>query len=381
MINNDNALEKLSLPLMLISLPLTVMDVLLPMYTSVLGLTPLQVTGLISVFSLVLVIIRLSIGHIADKIGRKPVFLFGLLFYVLSYFIYSNAKTILLIYIGRTLQAIAAAFITISSYSMIADLNMKKNAYNFGIVNSYSEKGGLLGVILCFFILNTPNLIDGWSRLFMICTLATIMAVIYTSIYLMETKPLSNKDSQNLSLDNNKKYCLLLKISVRILTSMVYAIFVLYLQRKFSSDLLEIGIAFLLPTIVVAFASPELGRISDSYGNKRTFVVSLSMLIVSSLLLPFMGTIYFYGVVWTIYCITITLLELTLNGVYVEEIAESIRGIAIGKLTMAANVGTIIGPIIGGLAFQRISIKAPFFISSIGFAILLIVIIINKGND
>lgn len=196
MINNDNALEKLSLPLMLISLPLTVMDVLLPMYTSVLGLTPLQVTGLISVFSLVLVIIRLSIGHIADKIGRKPVFLFGLLFYVLSYFIYSNAKTILLIYIGRTLQAIAAAFITISSYSMIADLNMKKNAYNFGIVNSYSEKGGLLGVILCFFILNTTNLIDGWSRLFMICTLATIMAVIYTSIYLMETKPLSNKDSK-----------------------------------------------------------------------------------------------------------------------------------------------------------------------------------------
>lgn len=380
MINTDKALEKLSLPLMLISLPLTVMDVLLPMYTSALGLTPLQVTGLFSVFSFGLVIIRLFIGQISDRIGRKPVFVLGLFFYALSYFIYSNANTISLIYLGRTLQAIASAFITISTYSMIADLNMKRNAHSFGIVGSYSEKGGLLGVVLSFILLNTPNLIEGWARLFIVCTLAAIIAITYSLIFIIETKPLCNKDSINISLDHNKNKILILKIFVRILTSMIYAIFVLYLQSRFSSNLLEIGIAFLLPTIVIAFASPGLGRISDSYGIKRTLTFSISMLILSSLILPFIGIINFYGVVWTVYCIAITLLDLTLNGIYVEEIAENIRGIAIGKLTMAANIGTIIGPIIGGLAFQRISIKAPFFISSIGCAVLLIVIMINKEN-
>lgn len=374
MVNNKRTLEKLSLPLLLISLPLTVMNVLLPIYTSALGLTPLQVTGLFSVFSLGLVIMRLFIGHIADRAGRKPVFVIGLLFYALSYFIYSNAKTISFIYIGRSLQAIAAAFISISTYSMIADLNMKNNAHSFGKVDSYSEQGGLLGIILCFYILNTPKLVDGWSSLFMVCTIAAIIAVIYSLISLNETKPLSNKDSSNISLPLNKNNLILSNLIFRIFTSIVSAIFVLYLQSRFNSNLLEMGVAFLIPTVIIAFTSPELGKVSDSIGSKKTFVISLSMLIISLLILPYTNNIYLYGVVWTAYCIAITLIDVTLNGIYVEDIAEEIRGAAIGKLTMGANIGTIIGPIIGGLAFQKINIKAPFFISSIGFAILLMFI-------
>jgi len=267
MINNEKILKKLSLPLLLISLPLTVMNVLLPMYTSALGLTPLQVTGLFTVFSLGLVIMRLLIGYIADKAGRKPVFVFGLIFYTLSYFIYSNAKIISLIYIGRGLQAIASAFISISTYSMIADLNMKNNAHNFGKVDSYSEKGGLLGIILCFFVLNTPKLVDGWSNLFMVCAIIAIIAVIYSILILNETKPISNNDFSNISLPYKKNNIILFNLIIRIFTSIVSAIFVLYLQSRFNSNLLEIGVAFLFPTVIIAFASPELGKISDSIGS------------------------------------------------------------------------------------------------------------------
>ncbi|MEL1135770.1 MFS transporter [Desulfitobacterium sp. THU1] len=346
-------------------------DVLLPMYTSALGLTPLQVTGLFSVFSLGLVIMRLLIGYITDKAGRKPVFVLGLVFYTLSYFIYSNAETISLIYMGRGLQAIASAFISISSYSMIADLNMKDNAHNFGKLDSYSEKGGLLGIILCFYVLNTPKLVDGWSLLFMICAIASIIAVIYSIITLNETKPMLNKSLLSISLPSIKNKIIIFNLAIRIFTSIVSAIFVLYLQSRFNSNLLQIGVAFLLPTVILAFASPKLGRISDTIGSKKILVACLSTLIFSLLILPYTDNIYLYGGVWTVYCIAITLIEITLNGVYVEDIAEEIRGTAIGKLTMGANIGAVIGPIIGGLAFQEISIQAPFFISSIGFAILL----------
>ncbi len=40
----NNVLKKISLPILLISLPLTVMDVSLPIFTIHLGLTPIQVT-------------------------------------------------------------------------------------------------------------------------------------------------------------------------------------------------------------------------------------------------------------------------------------------------------------------------------------------------
>lgn len=93
---------------------------------------------------------------------------------------------------------------------------------------------------------------------------------------------------------------------------------------------------------------------------------------ITLLILPYTSNVYSYGIAWTVYCIAMTLLNVTINSVYLEHIAEEIRGMAIGKLTMGANIGTVIGPIIGGLAFQEISIRSPFFISSIGFAVLLI---------
>lgn len=239
MIDNEETLKKLSLPLLLISLPLTVMTVLLPMYTSALGLTPLQVTGLFSVFSLGLVIMRPLIGSIADKTGRKPVFILGLIFYTFSYFIYANAKMISLIYIGRCLQAMASAFISISSYSMIADLNMKNNAYNFGKLDSYSDKGGLLGLVLCYFALNTPSLVDGWSVLFMLCTITSIIAVIYSSLILKETKPILHAEAANIPLAPKKNKIIIFNLLMRIFTSIVSAIFVLYLQSRFNSGLLK----------------------------------------------------------------------------------------------------------------------------------------------
>ena len=375
MTNTEEILKKLSFPLLLISLPLTVMDVLLPMYTSALGLTPLQVTGLFSVFSLGLVIMRLITGYVTDKAGRKPVFIFGLMFYALSYIIYSNAQAISLIYTGRGLQAIASAFISISTYSMIADMNMKNNAHNLGKMNSYSDKGGLLGVILCFFVLNTPKLVDGWSNLFRICAIASVIAAIFSVVFLKETKQVNNKKFSDISLPYKKNTIILFNLVISIFTSVVTAIFVLYLESKFNSSLLEIGIAFLLPTVIIAFLSPRLGKISDRIGSKKAIVFSLSTLIVTLLLLPFTVNIYLYGIVWTGYCIAITMLSLTLNGVYIEGIEEEIRGIAIGKFSMGSNIGTIIGPIIGGLVFKEISIQTPFFVSSAGFAVLLLVYI------
>ncbi len=375
MTNNEETLKKLSFPLLLISLPLTVMDVLLPMYTSALGLNPLQVTGLFSVFSLGLIIMRLITGYVTDKAGRKPVFVFGLMFYALSYIFYSNAKTIPLIYIGRGLQAIASASISISACSMIADMNMKNNAHNFGKKNSYSDKGGLLGVILCFFVLNTPKLIDGWSNLFRICAIASVIAAIYSVVFLKETKLINNKKLSDISLPHKKNKVILFNLVFSVFASVVSATFVLYLESRFNSSLLEIGIAFLFPTVIIAFLSPRLGKISDIIGCKKAFIFSLSTLIITLIILPFTTDIYLYGIVWTGYCIALTLLDLTLNGVYVEDIEEEIRGIAIGKFTMGSNIGTIIGPIIGGLAFKEISIQTPFFISCVGFTILLMLYI------
>ncbi len=383
MIAENNILAKISFPVFLISLPLAAMNVLLPIFTTRLGLTPVQVTGLFSVFSLGLVIFRIIIGHVSDRVGRKPVFISGIIFYLLSYFIYSKAETISLIYSARGLQSIATVFISISTYSMIADMNNRNNAHSFGKLNSYTEKGGLVGIALSFVFLYNNRLVVGWGYLFTTCTLAVIVALIYSIFNTIETKaaPSNNTDIKTkFLLEPHKSKVVAFNLIARIFTSIVFSIFVLYLQMKFNSDLLEIALAFILPSLVSAFASPYIGKVSDNIGAKKAVLASLIMLFVSMFVISYLGNIYWYGVVWTIYCIALTMFDVTINSVFVQDIAEESKGMAIGQLTTAANIGSIIGPIIGGLALQNAGLQSPYLISSLGFIALFLYSLMKSRN-
>lgn len=371
----NNVLKKISLPILLISLPLTVMDVLLPIFTIQLGLTPIQVTGLFSVFSLFLVAVRLITGHISDKAGRRPVFILGILFYLLSYFIYSKATNIPLIYAARSLQAIAAVFINISTYSMIADMNNKNNAHSFGKLGSYSEKGGLLGMALCFAILYDTSLVAGWRNLFLFCTIAAAIALIYSLLNIEETKTTDDRNKniqKKFLLSSDKVKISTFNLTVRIFSSAVFSVFTLYLQKKFDLDLLSVALAFIIPTTFIAFAPPYVGTISDNIGTKKATTISLTIMFVCMLLIPYSENIYLYSLIWTIYYVALTMLDITLSSIFIEGIAEEKRGTAIGQLSTAANIGNIIGPLVGGVAFQNIGLKAPYLISSLGFAVLLL---------
>ncbi len=376
----NNVLKKISLPILLISLPLTVMDVLLPIFTIQLGLTPVQITGLFSVFSLFLAAVRLVTGHISDKAGRRPVFILGISFYLLSYFIYSKAVDIPLIYMARSLQAIAAVFINISTYSMIADMNNKNNAHIFGKLSSYSEKGGLLGIALCFALLYNTSFVVGWGHLFLACTMAAAAALIYSLLNIKETKA-TNDENKNIQtkflLSSEKIKISIFNLIVRIFSSTVFSVFTLYLQKRFDSDLLFVALAFIVPTIFIAFSPPYVGTISDNIGTKKATTISLAIMFISMLLITYSKNIYLYSIIWTIYYVALTMLDITLSSIFIEGISEEKRGTAIGQLSTAANIGNIIGPLVGGLAFQNIGLKAPYLISSLGFAVLFLFSILN----
>ena len=53
---------------------------------------------------------------------------------------------------------------------------------------------------------------------------------------------------------------------------------------------------------------------------------------------------------------------------------------AIGQLTTAANIGNIIGPIIGGLALQNAGLQSPYLISSLGFIVLFLYSLVKSRN-
>lgn len=148
--NKDNCLRK---PLLLTSLPLGVMSFLIPIYSKKLNMNVVEITGLFSIISLTLIIMRPILGKFVDNFGRKPILICSCVFFAISYAIFAISNTVTLLYIARIFQGIATASMTISTYTIISDITKEENLSKaFGKINSYKSIGCLYGCIIAFLI-------------------------------------------------------------------------------------------------------------------------------------------------------------------------------------------------------------------------------------
>ncbi|MDO7204575.1 MFS transporter [Paraclostridium bifermentans] len=85
-----------------------------------------EITGLFSVISLILILTRPILGKLVDNFGRKPILIFSCIFFAISYAIFSISTTAITLYVARIFQGIATASMTISTYTIISDTTKEK---------------------------------------------------------------------------------------------------------------------------------------------------------------------------------------------------------------------------------------------------------------
>ena len=123
--------------LILTSLSGGVISFLLPIYSKSVDMNAIQITGLFSVISFILIIMRPIIGSLIDKVGRKFILISAIISFSISFILFSNSNTILSLYVARIIQGIAIALMTISVYTIIADTTESNNiSERFGKINT-----------------------------------------------------------------------------------------------------------------------------------------------------------------------------------------------------------------------------------------------------
>lgn len=101
--------------------PITVFSFLLPFYCVSLGFTPLQTTSLSAVFSLVLFFGKIISGKLCDSLGRKKIFLTGLVLCAAAYVILAFSKNMVSLYSAQVFRGVAVSLLSVSSYTMLCD--------------------------------------------------------------------------------------------------------------------------------------------------------------------------------------------------------------------------------------------------------------------
>jgi MFS family permease len=362
--------KKLTLPLMLISLPDIFLGVLLPMYTNELGYTTFQYAMTVSILACSQIIMKLLLGKVSDRYSRRIIFISSFMCFSISYFMFSVATQLSLIIVARVMNGVSVILLTMGIIGLISDSNHSFGQQR-GYFHSKEQIGGLIGVGICYLVLSNYDFIKGWNVLFMICGGAALLAALYTFRLPKETKKIerTNKKKTKLSMKQRKMW--ILNLYICTVASMTAVIFIPYMQKVYDASMELMTIVFLVPMILFPFINAKLGRIGDRRGYRNSIIVAIVACSIGALGLAVSPTLLIFAIVCTIVDIFSSIKGYAIDALFIQGTPQEHIGDAYGKFSIGGNLGGMIGAALGGYLFDAFGFNVPY----IAFAVLMLLFV------
>src|SRR5512146_2172046 len=147
------AISRLHNAILLGSLSFGILQFALPIYARRLGASALDIGGVISVFALMITILRPLVGWGIDRWGRKGFLAVSLIFYGLAMLLFGFAQSLGMLYAARLVQGIGSSLFWIPAYTVVTELSTRDWGRSVGSVNMFSSRGGFVGTFLGFFLI------------------------------------------------------------------------------------------------------------------------------------------------------------------------------------------------------------------------------------
>lgn len=382
--NQSNHHFNIKAILILTSLSVGVMSFFLPIYSKALEMNALEIAGLFSLVSFILIIMRPLMGLMIDKIGRKPILSIAIIFCAISYLIYSISSTAVLLYTARTIQAIGDAMMTICIYTIVADTHrLQYISKGFGKVDSAKSIGNICGCLIAFFLLTKLSFFQGWKVLFIIFALSSLFALLKVIATFQEDKNTIKQQKFKFSHYSSATYKLLFITFICSFSSaMISPILMIYLQDHVTTDIASLALTFFPSIILTSFLAVKIGHICDQLGKNKSMMIGMLIVGLSIIIIPHLKSLLIFMLIWTISSIGSLMYNLAKKGLYTELNTMNNNGEIFGIYTFVSELGITIGPLLGGLLYESISTLSPFYLNGITLIIMamLIPILFQKIN-
>ncbi|MGD0917369.1 MAG: DHA2 family efflux MFS transporter permease subunit [Thermodesulfobacteriota bacterium] len=152
--------------------------------------------------------------------------------------------------------------------------------------------------------------------------------------------------------------------------------------RDFGTNVLWAAWTISIYLVAVTSVMPLMGKLSDSLGRKKVFLISLILFTTSSLACGLAPNIYILVVFRFLQGIGGASFLPTAAGIVSDEFPEH-RERAIGLFTSIFQIGGIVGPNLGGWIVSRYSWRYIFYINlpiGIGLIVLILILLEDSGS-
>lgn len=342
-------------------------------YTQNTGATLTEYAVLMSVYSAMQLVFTPIWGRLSDKYGRKPAILTGLLGNAASLIAFGLASDYVLLLFIRSFGGVAAAAVLPTVMAYVAD------------VTTDEERGkgmGLMGAAIGLGITLGPAIggILGRQDLpFFVAGGLSILNSLLVFIILPESLQRETLIQKHSTSTQQHEWVTLKSIfEWKTLTSPLTAIFLVsffssfsfmgfetvfphFIKDKWSYGQKEMGGMFLvMGAVVVLFQGGLLGRMINTFGERRIILSGILLHALGIALLP-TATPYF---TLTLYLISIGIgsqIVRPTNASWFTKLSRTGQGTVIGVMDAFSSLGRILGPLLA-IWFHQINIAYPYFV-------------------
>jgi predicted MFS family arabinose efflux permease len=342
------------------------------------GVTPALAGLAIGIYGLTQAMLQIPYGLISDRLGRKPVIIFGLLVFVLGSLVAAAAESIQVVILGRAIQGAGAIAAVVMA--LAADLTREQHR-----VKTMAIIGMSIGASFMLAMVLGPvfNNLIGVSGIFMLTAVLAVFGIVV--IWKVVPNPVISrihrdaepvpaqfaavlKDTQLLRLD----------AGILILHMILTASFVtlpLVLRDiagfdpaqhwKLYLPVLALSVLLMIPFILLAEKYQRM---------KQVFLGAIVTITVALLLLfGFHQQVWVIAVLLVIFFAGFNLLEAILPSLISKLAPADSKGTAMGFYSSAQFFGAFLGGVMGGWLHGKFGLAAVFLFCAVAAMIWLVI--------
>ncbi len=325
----------------------------LPFYSQSLGATSLHLGLLMASYSVMQFIFAPVWGALSDRWGRKPVLLVGIGGFAVSFFIFSLANALWVLFAARIMGGLLSSAAMPTVMAVISDTTTEsERAKGMGMIGTAMGMGMIFGPavggVLSRFGVHVP---------FQAAAGMAFLTVIYAAFFMTETLDRSREQTERRrasivgALKGPLAFLMVMAFTISFANANLESTFAYFSKDQFGFGIPEIGLAFtVMGVFAVLLQGFLVGRLVNYFGEQKVIVFGLALTMVSLLLI-----VAAQGLVSLI-------AYLTLSGIGMGLVRPGITSM-ISKKTLAAqgetmgvmssfdSLGRIAGPVYGGQVY------------------------------
>lgn len=337
----------------------------LPLYIKHLGGSESQVGLAAGAFTLTAVVFRPMVGGLVDRYGRRAFYIWGLLFFVLSMYLYDWVGSILLLLALRILHGASWAFSTTSIGTVITDLiPTSRRGEGMGWYGMAMTIAMAIGPMLGTFI------VSGYSfrMLFLVATILSLIAFI---LAYMTRAPYQAKPSAG-RIQLVEKSVLPVTVAIFFL-AVAYGGITTFLPLFAESIRVNPGTFFLVYAVALTLIRPFAGKLSDRFGEAAVIIPSLVVTAAALIVLSMSNGLIGLITAAILYGIGFGSAQPALQAATLRIAPENRRGAANASFMTAFDLGIGLGAIILGLVSERIGYTYLFTVTAASVVVSLVI--------